>query len=286
MAFDINTFVKKRTQTLQQTGGFNVNDFLLKRGITPKYDLTTSEGLYQLSQASGGAVATAGQKITQPPKSLLGKIGGGLKKGLGKTLDVLMRPNYAVATATKNIIDKDKQTTLLGGLRTGITGETKNTFHDVFTEAGWNPKTKVGKVAKGVSGFVLDVILDPTTYITFGAGAGVRVASKTGTKVLSKEGTQFLAKALTKESAQTLGREFVEKSVLNMAQNSPELYGKFLDKGGIKFFGQTLISGGRISGVVKSIPGMSKVDEATQGVRNTIYALFNRDASAKFGKLP
>lgn len=245
-------------------------------------DLSTSEGLYNVAQNAGGSIARKADEIVGKEKSLLSKVGGGLKTGLGKVLDVAQRFNYAGASATKNIIDNDANTTFTGGLASGITGKTKHTYSDVFEEAGWNPTSKLGKFSKGATGFALDVLLDPTTYVTFGAGAGVKLAVAGGTKTLTKAGAKELAR---QKAVGLFSEEFVKESVAKMAERSPELYQKFIDQGGIKFFGETIISGGRIAAVAKSIPGMTKLDETTQPVRNTLYALFNRDASAKFGDL-
>lgn len=245
-------------------------------------DLTSTEGLYNLSQQVGGNVGSAGNSIMQPEQSFFGKVGSFMKSGLQKTLDILQRPNFAIASAVKNTIDDDPNSTFLGGLGTGITGQTKTTFHDVFTEAGWNPDTRLGRIAKGVTSFAADVLLDPTTYVTFGVGAGVKVGEET----LTKAGAKLLAKGVAQGAGKEFGEQFVKEAIVNMAEKSPELYAKFIDQGGVKFFGKTLISGGRIAGVARAIPGMTKLDEATQPVRNTLYALFNRDASAKFGKLP
>lgn len=289
---------------------------------TKKQDLTTSEGLLSVAEETGGAVAQRAKEITGEEPSTFQKIEGGLKRGLGKTLDIISRPNYAIASGVKNIIDKDTKTTFAEGLKSGITGQTKHTFSDVLEEGGWKPETKAGKFAKGATGFALDVLLDPTTYITLGAGTGVKVGIKVGgktvTRTLSKEGTKLLAKgvaqksltqleseALTKgiteastvaerklyEKAQTkaaivVGEDTIKAAIAHMAEKSPEMYKKFIDQGGIKFFGNTLISGGRIAGVASAIPGMTKLDELSQPIRNSIGSLFNRNISAKFGKLP
>jgi hypothetical protein len=253
-------------------------------------DLTTSEGLFNVAQKTGGSVSKKASKIVDGDSSLFSKIESGFKKGLGKTLDIAQRVNYASASAVKNVIDDDPNTTFAGGLKSGITGKTKHTYSDVFEEVGWKPTSWGGKAAKGVSGFALDVLLDPTTYLTFGAGAGVKVGVKVGgktvTKTLSKEGTKLLAKGVAQKAGQEFGTQFVKDAIGNMASKSPELYKKFIDQGGIKFFGNTLISGGRIAGVTKAIPGMTKLDEASQPIRNALGSLFSRNISAKFGKLP
>jgi len=249
------------------------------------FDLGTSEGLYGLAQDAGGPVAARADEIMGNDPSLLSRFGGGLKKGLGKVLDVAQRFNYAGASAVKNVIDDDVETTFGGGLKSGITGKTKHTYSDVFEEAGWNPETKLGKFGKGATGFALDVLLDPTTYVTFGASAGVKVAVGGASKTLSKSGAQLLAKGVAQKGGQEFGEQFVKDTIGRMAEKSPEMYKKFIDQGGIKFFGQSIISGGRIAQIANKIPGTSKVADATEPLRNTLYALFNRDASAKFGKI-
>lgn len=280
MAFDINSFVQ--TKTSKGKTGFSVDKFLTSKGFV-KPDLTSSEGLYQTALNTGNkSLIDAAGNIIQPEQTLWGRVKSGSKKLLGKTLDVLQRGNYAVASAVKNEIDKDPNTDWLSGLQSGITGRTKHTFDDVFTEAGWNPDTRLGKIAKGSTAFAADILLDPTTYLTFGYGAGEKV----GAKVLSKAGMEFAAKAGAKKVGTAFGEQFLKDTIVKMAEKSPELYGKFLDKGGIKYFGTTLVSSGRIAGVLEKIPGVSKVADLTEGTRNTLYALFNRDASAKFGKLP
>jgi uncharacterized protein YbjQ (UPF0145 family) len=280
MAFDVNAFVQNKTS--KNKTGFDVNKFLASKGLA-KQDLGSSGGLYQTALGTGNsALITEANSIMNPEQTLWGRFKSGSKKLLGKTLDVLQRGNYAVASAVKNQIDDDASTTILGGLKSGITGRTKHTFDDVFTEAGWNPESRAGKIAKGTTAFAADVLLDPTTYLTFGYGAGAKVSGK----VLSKAGMKFAAKASTKKIGTEFGEKFLKESIVRMAQNSPELYGKFLDKGGVKFFGETIISGGRIAAVLQAIPGVSKLDDVTKSTRNSLYALVNRDASAKFGKLP
>lgn len=120
---------------------------------------------------------------------------------LTKILDNLMRPNYAVAGGFRALQEKDKdkeeESTVdaedlsmsqkimemvpalqvasdlpefLGGMRDGFTLQKKETFSDVLGAAGVE-----NKVAKGLGGFVLDVALDPTTYI---GGGLVKAATK------------------------------------------------------------------------------------------------------------
>lgn len=282
-------FRKQSTSQTAAPSGGGFASFRQRGRPAPAGDLTTAAGLYDVAQQAGGNVAEQADQVMGIKPSLRQRVTDGLKTGLGKTLDIISRPNYAIASAAKNVVDDDPNTTISGGLKSGITGKTKHTFSDVFEEAGWKPESYAGKFGKGVLGFAADVLLDPTTYVTFGAGAGAKVAVKGTTKSLSKEGTKLLAKGMAQKGGQEFGEDFVKTAIGNLAAKSPELYAKFIDQGGVKFFGQTLVSGGRIAGVVKAIPGVETagkaVGSATEPVRNTLYALFNRDASAKYGSL-
>lgn len=269
-----------------KSGRRNSSKLGKRPGSSSALDLTTLEGLYNLSQARGGTIAQKADEIVGKKKSIFSRVSTGMRRGLMKVLDLSQRTNYAVASAVKNTQDQDASTTFSQGLRTGITGQTKHTFTDVFSEMGFNPTTRTGKVTKAVAGFAFDVLLDPTTYITFGGGALAKVGVKGTERALSKAGMQLLKKGVAQGAGKEFGEQFVRDAIGRMAEKSPELYKKFIDQGGIKFFGNTIISGGRIAGVVQRIPGMSKFDNATKPIRNTLYALVKRDASATYGKLP
>ncbi len=85
-----------------------------------------------------------------------------------------------------------------------------------------------------VGGFIADVLLDPTTYITFGYGAEAKLATKAGEVALSKAGTTLL-----KDSILKLGEEAGRKAVAEkVIQDGAE---KFLAKDGLKFMGKEIL---------------------------------------------
>jgi hypothetical protein len=95
------------------------------------------------------------------------------------------------------------------------------------------PSEALGIKSK-VGGFIADILLDPTTYITFGYGAGAKLATKAGTVVLSKTGTSLLKKSIVE-----LGEEGARKL---LAQKVLEEGGeKLLAKGGLKFAGTQVL---------------------------------------------
>lgn len=101
-------------------------------------------------------------------------------------------------------------------------------YSDILEELGWRPETTTGRFLRGATGLGLDILLDPKTYLTFGAwgatklfvkGKGVVKLSRTGTKLLRKSVTQFGDEA---------GRKYMASHVIRTGN-------KFLAKRGLKF---------------------------------------------------
>lgn len=84
----------------------------------------------------------------------------------------------------------------------------KKTYYDVLSQLGFKPKTKVGEYAKKGVGFLADVLLDPTTYVTFGAGSVPKIATKAGAKPLSKLGIKYLS-----ETSKEVGEDVARKNL-------------------------------------------------------------------------
>ena len=89
-----------------------------------------------------------------------------------RTIDILQRPNYAVAGFAGAFTERGKAAgeNPLQEAWDGFTGREKETFSDVLGDVGVE-----NKYAKGIAGFALDVVLDPTTW--FG-GAFVKAGAK------------------------------------------------------------------------------------------------------------
>lgn len=67
------------------------------------------------------------------------------------------------------------------------------------------------------------------------------------------------------------------RAMSNLLEKHPALLETFLDKGGIKFFSNTILSSQRIRGSIAMIPGMSMIDNLTYPIRNKTMALFDRE---------
>lgn len=111
---------------------------------------------------------------------------------MSRIFDVLSRPNYAMA----NMLNEGRKTDSydLNSFMEGLSAEKRTTFSKVLQEAGLENPT-----ARAMLGFVLDVGLDPTTYIPV-AGIASKVKGASG---LSK-GSRVVDEALEKPLGQRL----------------------------------------------------------------------------------
>lgn len=93
---------------------------------------------------------------------------GGIKQDnspsvLSRIFDILSRPNYAIANTVKDMWH-DPNANPVSSFISGLAGTQKTTFQDVLKEAGLPDSP--GRAGLGL---VLDIALDPTTYIPGGA---------------------------------------------------------------------------------------------------------------------
>ena len=72
-----------------------------------------------------------------------------------------------------------------------------------------------------------------------------------------------------------LDKKEAAQTVANLAGRYPHLIKEYIDKGGIKFFGKSMLSGQRIRKVKAAIPGMSALDKAMEPVRGYIGNMFS-----------
>jgi len=111
-----------------------------------------------------------------------------------KSLDVLSRPNFASANLAKALLTGADP---FKAMKRGITGEDRTTYSDVLAISGMDPG-----ITRAVLGFAGDVLLDPTTYLTLGAGAGKSAVVGGVTKTLTKAGELAHAATVGEKTAQ------------------------------------------------------------------------------------
>lgn len=152
--------------------------------------------------------------------SFLDNVEHGVGSLLDKAMNVISRPNWAIASA----VDRGtKGGSWLKGFESGITGHTHTTFGDVLAHHHILDNHKWIRAGLGLG---LDVATDPTTYL-FGAGL-MEDAGKFGVKVglhdIEKKGAASMAehagpfqKALAVHEQQVAERNLIGKAAAKVA---------------------------------------------------------------------
>ncbi len=161
--------------------------------------------------------------------------------GLG-ILDLILRPNYAIAGAAEVMFGNNPSKETVGGrvfreLFSGVGGlkGDKETFGTVLEQAGvpeggslsdivgknWLTK-RIDPTARGMLGLALDIGLDPLTYVTFGAGGAAKAIGRGGRVIFLNKAGEGL---LTSRASKVLIQEAVDSSLIT-ARTGAELLAK------------------------------------------------------------
>lgn len=100
-----------------------------------------------------------------------------------------------------------------------------------------------------VRNIVIDTVLDPTNLVTFGAGSGAKIVSKSGKAItLTREGqraveeiTSKISKGAAKGTASDVIRAEAKSILASRIESGAKSAQKFVDKGGVKFAGKTVV---------------------------------------------
>lgn len=306
-------------------------------------DPNTSEGLYNLAMMNGGRSAEVISQLAHPRKGILSSVGDVLKKAGKGVIDILSTGNEIVAGTILGL--QSNGLSLSEGVQKALK-EDLTTSDVLLGDYNKTGKTGLQKVGNFAVRFALDTLLDPLTYLTFGAARGVVGLSSArkftaGTK-LAQDATARGIRGITagkgvalaegvgddmldfvtrsvrgEDTVELAGRlkkagisdDVLEKSVKEVAKQTedllktnildadagreamkrlldirPELIETIMDKGGIKFFGKTILEGQKISAAAALIPGMKALDTATEPMRMAIGALFDPTIQKVDGK--
>jgi len=316
-------FRQQRTNQNSSSGFGSFSSF----GSSTNVDLTTSAGLLELARAKGGAVSEAAEELAHPTTGILSTVSDTFKNSFKKFIDVISVPNQIVA----GVLSDDY--TVGEAIDQNI-----STSDVIFGQADPNA-TRMQKVGGFLVRTATDIVLDPLTYVTFGAGSGIaglrattkvtlgeKAAAQLGKKAsaaaaVSDEGQQVykylkaveaqkngLAKGLElterlknfknakamrgpgeiydladealddvlkKTIDAPLDPDFAKKALTNLLEKAPHMAETIIDKGGIKFFGKSVLSGQRINAAMEMIPGFTFIDNLTAPIRSSVTALFD-----------
>jgi hypothetical protein len=154
----------------------------------------------RLVDPSGKPAVQADRALDVAQRRAKDKLGSGDAAAL-KVLDQTMRPVHGVAAGTRAAVKG--QNVPKAALR-GVKLEDRSLFSDVLKDAG------VPKAIAGPAGFGLDVIADPTTYVTGGTGAVARKAAQSASKSASKKAVKA---GLSPEQAARAGERAAKQAV-------------------------------------------------------------------------
>lgn len=232
---------------------------------------------------------------------------------LDRVFDALNIGQFAIQGALYNATDGNKDTSILSGLIEGIKSANpfgddytayEKSFTDVLDNLGWKKQNKDGSVlkpstwtvndvARGLVGFLGDVLLDPTTYITGGLSTAKTFLKGTGTKV-GKETIEKMsvktAKELLEEMAEKGGKELIgeitEESAEKIANRVNKLKGIATKEGhgiGIGFKEFPFAEKLGIDHLQKTFVSADKVRELGD---KTVSPLYNKITTALNDSLP
>tara|TARA_R100001086_G_C11848217_1_gene261025 strand:- start:10404 stop:13748 length:3345 start_codon:yes stop_codon:yes gene_type:complete len=281
----------------------------------------TVDELLKAASAEGGVVGDTAERLMNPKKSFFSTMTDRTFRTLNGFIDTIQTPMYAVGgllDPTRTMGEAIKEKVSPGD----VLLQNKPSKSDPF----------INRAGYQVAKFGVDTLLDPLTYVTFGASRGIiglskgadafagrqlaeELGKREGMRVYLSESGEKLAddflKAkrkglrdtylknervkmvnrgldndeitrrlaeldntvddyLIKETFETgMSKKQAAQAVANLGRydNTRHLLGEFIDKGGIKFFGKSILSGQRIRKVNAMIPGMSALDKAMEPVR-------------------
>lgn len=279
---------------------------------------TEVDQLLAAAISQGGAVGEAAERLANPKKAFFATMTERTAGALDKFVSVIQTPLYGIA----GLLDPDM--TMAEAI------SKRQTPGDVLlTRPGSNAST-AEKAGYQTMKFAFDTLLDPLTYLTFGASKGVAglskgtqfiangaAAERAGVKegmyaYLTKEGDEAANKLyqsylkglrntyLKNERIKMVGKGMSEEDIVknlkqiddtvsdslikealnssvdkqwaantvgNMLAKYPHLTKEWVDRGGMKFFGKTLLSAQRTQVIGAAIPGMSQLDKVVSPIR-------------------
>lgn len=132
---------------------------------------------------------------------------------LDRTFDFLLTPNSVVAGFADGLAKTFKGESwttpykqawkawshginALNPFNNDTSEEHEYSFSRAMETAGWQPKSTAGKITKGTLGFGLDVLLDPTTYLTGGFSALAKGTGRVGKSAKAVENLRKVAPEL------------------------------------------------------------------------------------------
>jgi hypothetical protein len=168
---------------------------------------------------------------------------------VNRVLDIMSRPLYGTLNALKGEINRSEDLSfpqkalsgarmlspitnpdMLGDIWAGLSGKEKTTGKDIISEGESMTGSKMPGVAKAITGFGIDVLADPTTYMGFGLAGKIGGAAKKSTEALGAieqsagKSSQTLAEEISQRATQQahkLNTTVPQKNMVAPAPGAP-----------------------------------------------------------------
>ena len=202
--------------------------------VSPKTENTGSRG-FNLPTSTSDSSASASRIVDSDKEfgllkkpATFGRVSSDEPTGLiGKGIDLLSRGQFASTAFVDSLLNGEGGPAALGGafataISELVSPEQRMSYKDILHKtapvwAATNPNDAT------LLGFVGDVMLDPTTYLTFGVSTATRFVAKGGTLALKEVGEAALKKVIKEVGEEVLekgGREVTEDIVEDSVKGS------------------------------------------------------------------
>lgn len=153
---------------------------------------------------------------------------------LGGVLNVLRTGEYAIG----GILSGKSPIT---GIKEKISPSTALGLRDEETKF-WSER--------GIAGLAADILLDPFTYLSFGAGGALKLSTKGGQVLINKTGQKLLKTIVGKGASEAAARRTVAKLI---QEGGEAVAKKYIGKSGLKFMGQVFIPSSYFRSAAKAV---------------------------------
>lgn len=182
---------------------------------------------------------------TQRPKVAAPKAGGGLPLWQQALLQ-LDRPRAAVSNILDELTDGERSSlgSVAGRGWAGLANKEHSSITDTFNNIGWKQVAedptkqsylqylgaRLNNSSRDIAEFFGDALIDPTTYVTLGAGSTIKAGASAGAKASAKEAARLGVKAsknlhtAPQEYAKQIAKSLTDKGV------APDLAERFATK--------------------------------------------------------
>jgi hypothetical protein len=118
---------------------------------------------------------------------------------------------------------------------------------------------------RGLGALAVDILLDPTTYLTFGTAGVMKLVTKGGQVALTKSGRKLMREMISKGADDSTARSTMAKII---EEGGEEATKKYIAKSGLKFMGKVFIpeANFRAAGkVINMLPGANRTRKVGGG---------------------